>query len=230
MKKFTKILSLVVAVATLVGIMSTTALAANNTRFTDVADNAWYADTVKAAAEAGIIAGNANGTFDPNGTLTWAQAVTFAVRAHQYSIVYAYESEGMEAPIHIYGAADQTGSHWYDVYVNYALANGMISSVPTNPETPITRADTAKIFNTFAIEKATTYNYLPDDYFTDVPENSNGHDAILRLANIGILTGKTATVNGHATFDPNGNLLRCEMATIVSRAIDLVDRATISAN
>lgn len=200
---------------------ATPATPSTSTGFTDVRDTDWFADTVKAAAEAGIIAGNTDGTFRPNDTLTFAQAVTFAVRARQYFNNYMFDTNEK-----IYGAADQTNV-WYQIYVDYALQDGLIASVPTDPNQPISRAEVAKIFATFAMSGAVD-NYIPDDYFTDVPTSSAAYDDIMYLATIGIMNGKNAS-NGHARFGYDDTITRAEMATIVSRVIYLVDRVEISA-
>jgi hypothetical protein len=54
--------------------------------FDDVADpSAWYYDGVYAAYDAGLVAGMSDSTFGLTDELTWAQAITFAVRVQQYN-------------------------------------------------------------------------------------------------------------------------------------------------
>ncbi|MBE5851263.1 MAG: hypothetical protein E7298_14240 [Lachnospiraceae bacterium] len=50
--------------------------------FTDVASNDWYYTYVTALANTGVIDGMGDGTFNPNGTLTWAQAMKLLLCAH----------------------------------------------------------------------------------------------------------------------------------------------------
>jgi len=50
--------------------------------FTDVAKSDWYYSYVTALVDAGVIDGMGDGTFTPNGTLTWAQAMKLLLCAH----------------------------------------------------------------------------------------------------------------------------------------------------
>ena len=52
-------------------------------RFTDVAEGDWYYDYVTALAKTGVINGMGDGTFLPQGTLTWAQALKLLLCAHE---------------------------------------------------------------------------------------------------------------------------------------------------
>ena len=53
-----------------------------NGNFTDVADSAWYAENVKKAYELGFMNGKSEGKFDPNGSVTVAEAITMASRVN----------------------------------------------------------------------------------------------------------------------------------------------------
>ena len=53
-----------------------------NGNFTDVADSAWYAKNVKEAFELGFMNGKSEGKFDPNGSVTVAEAITMASRVN----------------------------------------------------------------------------------------------------------------------------------------------------
>ena len=64
----------------LVSLMPMTALAADS-GFKDVPADAWYADALAWAVEAGITTGNGDGGFGPAATCTRAHAVTFLWRA-----------------------------------------------------------------------------------------------------------------------------------------------------
>ena len=68
------------ALALLVPALSLTASAASTTstgkRFTDVADDAWYAEAVNAMADAGIVNGTGNGKFEPTRPMTAGELAT----------------------------------------------------------------------------------------------------------------------------------------------------------
>lgn len=183
--------------------------------FYDVAAGAWYADTVTAATKAGIVAGYGDGSFNPDGKLTWAQAVAFAVRTYQ-----------LNHGEHVYSVADQgEWDQWFRGYVDYAKSHGIIGSAPENPNAEITRADAAVIFAA-AIEEAETVNHVPAGYFTDTPAGAV-HDAVYRLAEAGIVNGKTKNADGTMKFGVGDTLRRSEVATIVARMAGLVDPVKI---
>jgi hypothetical protein len=103
--------------------------------FTDI-DNAWYTDWVKNAFEYGIIQGIGNNRFDPNGNLTGAQALTIGARIHS---VYKYGRVAGEAKIESF---KRDGDRWYDRFVLYAKAEGLIGNeFDAKMDTPVTRAE-----------------------------------------------------------------------------------------
>ena len=88
--------------------------------FTDVAEDAWYHDAVKWAAENGITTGYGNGTFQPDAPCTRAMIVTFLAN-------YA-KASGLD----ITSAAasnfkDVASDAWYKASVDWAVANRITS-------------------------------------------------------------------------------------------------------
>ena len=80
--------------------------------FTDVASSAWYAGDVKNSYEFGLVNGVGANKFDPNGTVTVAQAITLAAR---FNSVYNGETIG------------SANGEWYTPYVEYAVKKGIIT-------------------------------------------------------------------------------------------------------
>ena len=120
MKK--RLLSLLLALVMVLALCST-AFAAEGTsnftqvntytsgQFTDVPNGQWYAATVQRAYELGLMKGTGDGTtFSPNGNITIAETLALACRLH--STYYGN------------GAQFVQGNPWYQVYVDYAIANG----------------------------------------------------------------------------------------------------------
>ena len=211
MKNFKRTICMIMVFCLLLGTMTMGAFAAGQKiSFSDVAEDAWYYAPITKAVEKGIVVGNADGTYAPRGTLTWAQTITFAVRLDQ-----------LRKEIDIYGSEDQTGEHWYDIYVEYALENGIINSEPVTPGGTITRADAAVIFSK-VLGEYTAVNEIAEGYFTDVRTAHPAHDAIYMLAEAGICNGKEAGV-----FGINDSFLRSEVAAIVARMAGLVDKVYI---
>lgn len=189
-----------------------TALAQEQIHFSDVAETDWFYKSVYAAAPAGFIAGNPDGTFNPNGTLSWAQAIAFAVRLNQYNC-----GEAVKVP------DGYVQTNWYDFYMEYALERGLIESVPASPNGPISRGDAAKVFAR-VLGDAEMVNSVPDNYFTDVPTSGEAHDAVYALAQAGITVGM-----GGTNFGFDSTFRRSEAAAIVARMAGLVNPAKFNA-
>ncbi|MBR5533936.1 MAG: S-layer homology domain-containing protein [Ruminiclostridium sp.] len=207
MKKRLLSLALVLCV-TCVSIIPFTAGATRS--FQDVSPEDWFYNPVQAAAKAKIITGNPDGTFAPDSTLTWAHTITFAVRVAQYN-----------AGERVYGAADQTGRNWYDVYVNYARDHSMLGYTPSNLNKTISRAEAATIFAQ-VLEDVPQVNLIANNYFRDVTLFGYEYDSIYRLARAGICNG-----TGNGSFQPNKSFTRSEASTIVARLAGLVSPAKI---
>lgn len=119
--KIKKLLCLVLAITCCLGILSTSVFAKkekafdNLTKnkimytytFKDVKRNDWYYSSVKNCYEFGLINGKGNNTFDPNGTMTVAEAIALVVRTH----VKMYKHTD---------SFDNTAP-WYTTYVDYAM-------------------------------------------------------------------------------------------------------------
>lgn len=92
----------------------------------------WAQDTIEAMAKAGIISGNPDGTFDPEGRITRAQFATIVVKAYQ-----------MTGSGKVFA---DTASHWGKNYIAAANANGVVSGYSDSkfgPDDPITREQMA---------------------------------------------------------------------------------------
>ena len=81
----------------------------------------------------GIIAGKGNNLFDPNGSLTLAEAITLAVKTNA-----KYKND--ELPVN-------SGGKWYEGAVAYAKENEVITGLEfSNYEVKATRAEMAYLF------------------------------------------------------------------------------------
>lgn len=94
--------------------------------FTDVPDNAWYAEAVNKATQAGLLKGVGGNRYDPDGTLTIAEAITLSAR------LYAART-GETIPT--------VDGPWYQGALEYCTAHQLFSaalypdSVMLNPAT-----------------------------------------------------------------------------------------------
>ncbi|MDE7004245.1 MAG: S-layer homology domain-containing protein [Oscillospiraceae bacterium] len=169
-------------------------------QFTDVRASDWFADNVKSAYELGLMKGNSPATFAPNATITVAEAVTVAARVRD---IYWGEGTSFTA---------KAGAAWYQPYVDYAIANGMMNTAPADYERPATRAELARWLDS-ALAGEGTEPATQTVRFTDVTEAHRDYACIMDLVRAGIMGGK-----GDGIFDPDAPVLRCEAAAMLSRA------------
>lgn len=94
--------------------------------FSDVSGSYWAAPYIQAAVSAGIVEGYIDGTFDPNGTVTYEQAVTMMLR------VLGYTSED-------FGASYPYGQ------IGMAQSLEMTSGIDAEIGEPLTRREVARL-------------------------------------------------------------------------------------
>lgn len=168
--------------------------------FNDVPADAWYAEGVSAAYELGLMKGSGAGAFSPKGNVTVAEAVAMAARLHRR---YSNGKDDFAQ-----------GAPWYQVYVDYALANGILSGddFPGGYGANITRAQMAHLFAAALPEKELTavnaVSSLPD-----VNASTPYSEDIFLLYRAGVLTGN----DEKGTFTPNAPITRSQVATIIAR-------------
>lgn len=170
-------------------------------QFTDVKSSSWYADSVKLAYEFGLVKGESTTKFNPDGSMTIGQAIAIAARMH--CIYY----NGFEKFVQ--------GSPWYQVYVDYALKNVIITEGQFDNYTDsITRRQFAMVFAKALPNAALgNKNIVSDNAIPDVATTDEGANEIYTLYRAGILTGDTGT----NSFRPEDTIARKEVATIVTR-------------
>ncbi|MBQ2997068.1 MAG: S-layer homology domain-containing protein [Oscillibacter sp.] len=170
-------------------------------QFADVAASYWGAPNVAKAYELGLMKGSSDTAFDPEGSVTVAQTVTMADRLHS---IYATGSENFV----------QSGL-WYQTYVDYCKANGILKKDFEDYNAPAKRSDFAAILAAAlpaeALSAINTVSVIPD-----VAEESENGEAIYALYRAGILTGNDA----QGTFGPETSINRAAAAAILTRMAD----------
>ena len=121
----------------------------------------------------------------------------------------------------VYGAEDQTGANWYDIYMDYALEFNLIDEIPANPNAVINRTEAFNIFSK-VLGYGEEVNDVPSDYFTDLTPDHPAYEAAYKLARAGISNG-----TGNNKFGPDKTLTRAEVATLIARMAGLVDLVKI---
>ncbi len=103
---------------------------------------------------------------------------------------------------------------WYDMYIDYAVENGLIGKTQYTTDEYNTNITRAEICDMFAAA-------IPEDYFTainnikgipDVLRDQKNSDVYLMLYNAGVLLGDT---NGN--LNPDADIKRSEIAAIINR-------------
>ena len=180
--------------------------------FYDVDSNHWFYEPVKSAWANELIDGVTARYYMPDNTLTVAQAIKLAAVLHQkQSVGFVTLANGR--------------THWYDNYVNYAVANGLIEAAyqSKSAETmnaPVTRAEFVHILSKLLnAERINTVDNIPD-----VKSGDAYAEEIFAFYRAGILTGSDRL----GTFHPESSLKRCEAAAILVRLYDASQRQYIT--
>ena len=185
-----------------------------NMPFVDVPVSAWYADAVRDAWANGLIDGVNAAHFDPDGSLTVAQAIKLAAALHQ-------RIENGTVTL-------KNGSPWYRSYLEYAVEHGVIeeayldySAAALNA--PVQRAEFAHILYGAAKPYA-AINEIGANALPDVKTGDRYADEIYTLYRAGVLNGSDRS----ATFYPTSLIRRSEAAAILIRAFDEEARKTLT--
>ncbi|MBO4950105.1 MAG: S-layer homology domain-containing protein [Clostridia bacterium] len=204
MKKYSvvKLLCALVAIFTLATVCSAAGFTKTNSytegTFSDVPVASWYATEVASSYELGFMNGKGEGTFAPDGNVTVAEAITMASRVHA---IY----NGKEIA--------KTEGKWYDMYVQYALANGIIAEGQyTNYDRNIMRYEMAVMF---ADSMPASYFEAKNDVkaIPDVDPAEAYHDKLMMLYKAGVVMGSTE----YGDFLATNSIKRSETAAIINR-------------
>lgn len=156
--------------------------------FKDTPSNAWYASAVSSLVQAGVIAGYDDGTFRPNNSVTYGEALKMIMRAAGYPA----QQEG-------------TGANWAINYKNTAVADGLVdeSIVLSNP---INR-------NAVAAIAAKALHLSPVSGASPFADTSDGY--VLALYQAGIVQGDSSS--GTAYYNGSDTLNRAQISAIIYR-------------
>lgn len=175
------------------------------TTFTDLGTNHWGYYGIKVSYDKGILVGDTEGTFRPDGTVTWAEAITIAARIH--STYYANALNTNCRP----------GEQWYMPYVRYCSAHGMLpTSRPTDRQLEtknINRYDIAYIFSrTIDAGDMPQISSLTMTDEAKIPAYYKS--SVKQLYSAGILIGMEDN-----SFSGSLSTTRAEVATVIARII-----------
>ncbi len=189
---------------------------------TDIASH-WARDSIVQLLRAGVVSGNGDGTYNPNGTLTRAAFVKMLTGARRLTPL----------PGDAGGFAD-TGSHWVagQGYVGAAAAAGILKvgeyeGARFEPDRPITREEIAiMVTRALGRDSAAVLRSVPvvgglasvgGKLFTDAGSWARpGH--VAEAIDLGIVTGY-AEPDGRYSFRPDRQATRAEAAVMIVRAM-----------
>ena len=160
----------------------------------------WYTTYVAAVYELGLMVGNDEGKFCPDGDVQLSETAALAARLHK---------------LYFTGDASFTqGQPWYQVYVDYCTENGILTERYADFGAAAQRRDFAAILSRALPESALPeINAIADGDVPDVPADSACAREITALYRAGVLTGN----DEYGTFLPDSPIKRSEVAAIVSR-------------
>ena len=164
--------------------------------FSDVPDWEWYYPYITALSERGVVNGYEDGTFRPQGTVTWGEALKL--------ILLAAGQDSQPA----------TDLHWAGGYLNLALQWGILPVGPQyDLDAPITRQQVAQI----AARALGLRAVMAENPFADCSDPE-----VLALCEAGIIQGME--VNGQLCFLGGDTLQRSQISAIIWRIEEWVGR------
>ena len=187
-------------------IYSTYTTAASGTAFpfTDVAESRWSYPYIKELYDAGVVSGTSATAFSPAANVTRAQFVTMLA-----GLAGADVSNCPATPFR-----DVPEGAWYAPYVNWALANGIVSGTSAttfSPDASITRQDMAVMLYSYTQRFQVHLQQQPVTPFTDA-------DSIAAYAQVAVQTLQRAgVISGmpDGSFQPYGTATREQACTML---------------
>ena len=175
------------------------------TTFSDLGSTHWGYYGIKVCYDRGILLGDAEGTFRPEGSVTWAEALTIAARIHS-----AYYANALNTTV-------REGEDWYMPYLRYCIPHKLLPEArPADNmlgSTPINRYDLAYLFaRTIDAEDMPQISTLAITDEAIIPEYCKADVKMLYCA--GILIGMEDN-----SFAGSLDTTRAEIATVIARII-----------
>ena len=170
-------------------------------QFRDVPHLEWYAEPIETAYRLGLINGKSYTSFEPQSSLTIAEALKLAACLH--SVYYTGSSGSLK-----------NGDPWYQPYLDYCLENGVITGTYPDYSARINRAQFATIFSKALPATAlSALNNISDGDIPDVRLSDAYGAAVYTLYRAGVVTGSDA----FGAYRPTDSITRAEVATLVAR-------------
>lgn len=171
--------------------------------------NHWARESILEMNKRGWLQGYRN-YYQPNNPLTRAEFISLMNRVFDFSKMEPIATAEANNS-HIF--PDLSQKHWAYKEVMKGAELGLLQGYPDGtirPDTPITRGETAYLFNLLMNADDQVEQITP--MFTDVPADLWSASAIYALHEAGIIKGYNKT-----EYKPDYNMLRSEMAVVLDR-------------
>ncbi|SCI75807.1 Endoglucanase precursor [uncultured Flavonifractor sp.] len=200
MRNLKRLGALLLTLALMLGLCGTTLAAVEDTGYSDVDANAWYAGAVEYVRDNGVMSGTSETTFSPNGTMTRAMLA-----------VVLYRMAGSPAVSGSDSFTDTADGAWYSNAVRWASGEGIMSGYGgglfgTND--PVNREQLAAILWRYAGSPTAFGVAVP--YADESTISTYAVSAATWARENGIING----IDGNR-FAPKSNATRAQVATIL---------------
>ena len=184
----------------------------NTASFSDVPASFWGHTYIIKASQANLMSGVGSGRFDPNGSLTLAQAAVLAYQIHS-------QANGGTLP-------DAAGA-WYMPYYNDCLEKGIFTAEDSYLEkmdAAATRFEMAAIWDKAAYPPRVSggVNEVPDGFIPDLAESDEYGEIVYRWYRSGVLTG-----DAEYRFNGESSITRAEASVILCHLTALVETSKL---
>lgn len=180
--------------------------------FSDVSQDAWYAESVGYCSQAGLMSGVTGTAFAPNDTASRAMLVTVL-----------YRRAGSPAVTTTGSFPDVSANSWYADAVAWAANDGVVNGYSDGRfggNDPVTREQFVTILYRTEGQPA----LQETDAFADQSEiSSYAMNAVAWAKGRGIISGR-----GGNRFDPKANITRGEMAAVLYRWLSTQEEESVT--
>ena len=200
MKNIKRLSGILLVLSLLLSLTVTAYAAVDDTGFSDVAADAWYADAAKYVRDNGIMNGTSNTTFSPNSTMTRAMLATVLYRA-----------AGSPAVNQTADFRDVSTGAYYSDAAAWASANGIVTGYGNGlfgSNDPVTREQIAAILWRYQGSPAPAGTAA--DFADQSAISSYAVNAVAWARENSIINGMEGN-----RFAPKNNATRAQVATIL---------------
>lgn len=209
MRNLKRVWTLLLTLALMLGLCTTAFAAVEDTGFSDVDANAWYAEAATYCRDNGLMSGTSTTTFSPNSTMTRAMLA-----------VVLYRMSGSPAVTGTSPFRDVANDAWCADAVIWANQNNIVSGYGNGlfgTNNAVTREQIAAILWRYAGSPSAERG---SDFADESAIASYASAAVDWARANGIVGGKEGNL-----FDPKGNATRAQVAAILMRYTNSIHSA-----